>query len=284
MRRNTPRYSSGDMIGGRFLVHEALMGGMGEVYLGYDFKHKVPLALKTFQAHLSGPHERKLFNDEVYKWVQLERHPNIVRCRFLETIDNQPFMFLEWVAGVEDKGTDLRSWLRYGPLELRQALDFTIDVCRGLVHAQEKQPGIVHRDLKPDNILINQSRQAKITDFGLAMVAQQANITLGESHEVSEAGHTLLKAGHAVGTPPYMPPEQWRGEPLDARADIYATGCILHEMLTGHWPFTVGFMLRHKWLSAWQRAHEETAPAALPDHFPAALQDLLLTLFGQRTC
>ena len=132
MRRRTPRYKKGDLIGGRFQVHQALMGGMGEVYLGYDFELKSPYALKTFQAHLSGARERELFNEEVYKWVKFGKHPNIVRCYHLDTIANQPFMFLEWVAGVEGKGTDLRSWLRYGPLELRQALDFTIDILKVL--------------------------------------------------------------------------------------------------------------------------------------------------------
>ena len=72
------------------------------------------------------------------------------------TLDNQPFMMLEWVAGEESKGVDLRGWLRQRPLELRTALDFAIDICRGLAHGVEKQPGLVHRDLKPENILIAQ--------------------------------------------------------------------------------------------------------------------------------
>jgi eukaryotic-like serine/threonine-protein kinase len=77
-------------------------------------------------------------------------------------------MVLEWVAGEEGQGADLRGWLRRGPLGLPLALQIVIDICRGLSHAQEKQPGTVHWDLKPENILVAQGGQAKITEFGLA--------------------------------------------------------------------------------------------------------------------
>jgi len=132
-------------------------------------------------------------------------------------------MALEWVAGDESKGSDLRSWLRRGPLDLKVALSFIIDICRGLQYAEKRVPGIVHRDLKPDNILINQSHQAKITDFGLTIVNQIARVS--DSNGI-------------VGTPAYMPPEQWQGDAdIDVRADIYAIGCTLFELLTGRWVF-----------------------------------------------
>src|SRR5713226_7084444 len=120
-----PRYKKGDKIGGRYLVHQALMGGMGEVYLCLDLQQNLPLALKTFQArYLTNQKLRQLFESEVATWVALEKHPNIVRCYYLDTVDNQPFMFLEWIASDESHGTDLRSWLVRGPLDLRLALDF----------------------------------------------------------------------------------------------------------------------------------------------------------------
>jgi serine/threonine protein kinase len=142
--RPKPRYQPGDKIGGRYQVHQALMGGMGEVYLCLDLETIQPFALKTFQQRfLTNPKLREAFENEVATWVALEKHPNIVRCFYMDTLDNQPFMFLEWIAGEEGRDPDLRGWLRRGPLDLRLALDFTIDICRGLIHADLKQPGIV---------------------------------------------------------------------------------------------------------------------------------------------
>jgi tetratricopeptide (TPR) repeat protein len=233
-----PRYRKGDRIGGRYRVHQALMGGMGEVYLCLDLVENAPFALKTFQArYLTNPRIRELFAQEVGTWVALEKHPNIVRCFDMRPLDNQPFMRLEWVAGEEDRGTDLRSWLYRGPLELRLALDITIDLCRALIHAQTKQPGIVHRDLKPENILVAQGRVAKITDFGLASLVQQTGLQLELERNITSGRQTMLGARGVVGTPPYMAPELWRGEHADIRTDIYAIGCILYELLTGAQPY-----------------------------------------------
>ena len=126
-----PRYKPGDRIGGRYQVHQALMGGMGEVYLCLDLEENYPYAFKTFQQrYLTNPRLRKAFENEVATWVALERHPNIVRCHYLDIIDNQPFMRLEWIAGDEECGTDLRCRLRSGPLDLRTTLDILIDICR----------------------------------------------------------------------------------------------------------------------------------------------------------
>ena len=161
------RYNPGDKIGGRYLVHRALAGGMGEVYLCLDLEENIPYALKTFQKRFTGSLKmRAAFESEVQTWVALEKHPSIVRCFYMDTLDGVPFILLEWVVSEEGRGTDLRNWLRHGPLDVRMALDVAIDICRGLVHANRKRPGIVHRDLKPENVLMGQDRLAKITDFG----------------------------------------------------------------------------------------------------------------------
>ena len=267
-----PRYQPGDKIGGRYEVHQALMGGMGEVYLCLDLETNLPYALKTFHArYLANPKVRGLFKEEVATWVALEKHPNIVRCFYMDIIDNQPFMFLEWIVSEEGRGTDLRSWLRRGPLNLRLALDFTIDVCCGLIHAGQKQSGLVHRDLKPENILVTQGRVAKITDWGLAKIVQEAEreITDGEG-ELGER-HSLIGTGSIVGTPAYMAPEQWRGEELDARTDIYSVGCILYELLTGGWPFRASTLdsLRRQHLNA--AIPRLTNDQSLPDFLDSLL-------------
>src|SRR5256885_1932824 len=231
------QYQPGKMIGSRYLVYKALKGGMGEVYLCLDTKQNYPIALKTFQARfLIDEGIRGAFQKEVATWIALEKHPNIVRCFYMEEIDNRPFMSLEWIANSGSHGTDLRSWLQSGPLDSQLALDFAIDICRGLVHAAQKQPGIVHRDLKPENILVSQDQLAKITDFGLAKIVEAANLLVSVGQGVAGASQLISTTG-GKGTPLYMAPEQWLIEKLDTRTDIYAVGCILYEMLTGHWPF-----------------------------------------------
>lgn len=127
-----PRYQSGDKIGGRYQVHQALMGGMGEVYLCLDLKEMYPFALKTFQQrYLTNPKLRKAFEIEVAIWVALDKHPNIVRCFSMDILDNQPFMMLDWIAGDESRRTNLRSRSQRGLLDLRPALDFAIDIYQG---------------------------------------------------------------------------------------------------------------------------------------------------------
>jgi serine/threonine protein kinase len=190
-------------------------------------------------------------------WVALEKHPNIVRCFYLDTVDNLLFMFLEWVAETQGRGTSLRDWLGRGPLTPHQALDFAIDICHGLIHAGRKQPGLVHRDLKPENVLIAQGPLAKITDFGLATIAQEAELVMPDM--ASSACQHLTAFG---GTPPYMAPEQWRGEPLDVRTDIYGIGCLLYEMLTRRMPYGLAT------LEELRRRHLEHPIPALPEDGP----------------
>jgi tetratricopeptide (TPR) repeat protein len=248
-----PRYKKGDKIGGRFLVHQALMGGMGEVYLSLDLELNQPVAIKTFQQDiLNNIRFQHNFQQEVAVWVALEKHPNIVRCYYMEFFDNRPFMVLDWVVGDENRGTDLRGWLRYGPLQTRLALDFAIDICRGLVHAEQKIPGIVHRDLKPENILVEQSRIARITDWGLAKIFHNTEFKPSAGIHSSNQG----------GTPLYMAPEQWQGESLDARTDIYAIGCILFEMLAGHCPFKANTIEKLRFL----HLHEAIPPLPQQAH------------------
>lgn len=275
--RPQPRYKPSDKIGGRYEVYKALMGGMGEVYLCLDVEEDYPLALKTFQqGYLSSSGVRTAFAHEVAIWIALEKHPNIVRCFYMKNLDNQPFMVLEWIVGEEGRDTDLRSWLRWGPLDLQTALDFIIDVCRGLFYAQQKQPGLVHRDLKPENILVAQGRLAKITDFGLSKIVQEANLELSDMGNAPGGRQSLSRHGGVVGTPPYMAPEQWGGQAGDARTDIYAIGCILYELLTGKYPY------RANTLDGLRRQHTEAVIPKLDRALPAALNPLLARCLAKR--
>ncbi len=267
-----PRYQKGDTIGGRYQVHQTLMGGMGEVYLCLDLVENYPFALKTFQSrYLANPYIRDLFVSEVGAWVGLEKHPNIVRCYSMEKLDNQPFMVLEWVTGEQGKGANLRSWLQHGPLGISDALGIVIDICHGLIHAQTKQPGLVHRDLKPENILMAQGAVAKITDFGLASVVQQTGLKVLPDLNPSLRRQTMIGAGGVVGTPSYMAPEQWRGEQCNVRTDIYAVGCILYELLTWRSPYWAPT------IDGLARLHMTAPPPVIPprDGLPDVLNQIL---------
>lgn len=286
--RPQSRYQPGDKIGGRYQVHEVKMGGMGEVYLCLDLKQIYPAALKTFQQrHLSNARAlRRAFEKEVATWVALEKHPNLVRCFLMDILDNQPFMVLEWIGGEQGRGADLCGWLRHGPLDLQLALEIAIDICRGLAFAQKKQPGLVHRDLKPENILMAQGGMAKVTDFGLAEIIQQTGLEFGAALLGRGGRQSIIGRKEIAGTPGYMAPEQWRGEDLDERTDIYAVGCILYEMLTGESPFQVDCVpLTHAqfqdWLRAMQAAHESGRVTNLPASLPENIKDLVRTCLAR---
>ncbi len=247
---NTSIYHAGDNIGGVYEVHQCLTGGMGNVYLCLDLEKHEPYALKTFHSRTYMDQDvRKTFEREITTWIALENHPNIVRCFSMNIFDGQPFMILEWVSCDEHRGSDLRSWVEWGPLDLRTALEIVIDVARGLAHAQQKQPGIVHCDLKPDNILIDDGRVAKITDFGLARIFQSTPLPVPQDRRAPGRFQAVHADRSIVGTPAYMAPEQWRGAALDVRTDLYALGCILYEMVMGHWVFDgstlTGFRRNH---------------------------------------
>lgn len=214
-------YRRGDKIDGRYFIHQALQGERGEVYLCLDLETSQPYALKTVSArNLHDERYLDAFNNEVAVRVTLGNHANIVRCYDHSTIARRPFMFLEWIIGDEGLGNDLSDWIRHNRLNLQQSLNFTIQICNGLIYAGEKVPGIVHGWLKPGNLLVGKDGAVKINDFG-------------QSPETKGA----LLAPITVSAAPYLAPERWEGEELDPRSDIYALGCILFEMLNGYPPF-----------------------------------------------
>jgi serine/threonine protein kinase len=227
------------LIAGRYEVVNRLTGGMGLVYLCRDAQTSELVALKTFKPeYLSHRLARDLFLREGTMWVEIGSHPNIVHAHRVERIGDgrEVYLVLEWIVQPQGKDSpSLRSWLRsQRPLPLQQALTFALHITRGMKYATRKLPGLVHRDLKPENVLIGHDEVARVTDFGLASTltgvgAETAGLPPSKEYFL----RTQLTQG-AVGTPLYMAPEQWARQPLDARADIYALGCIMYEMVTGH--------------------------------------------------
>ncbi len=178
-------------------------------------------------------------------------------------IEGRPYVVVEYVSGDKRYGSDLSTWIRRGGLkrngnpDIRLIINFVIQFCHGMMHAKTKfhlQMGrpFVHRDVKPSNIMITQDRIVKVTDFGLVKYFSESADDV-PSITVDTGGRQTLglsKSGDVYGTPPYMSPEQCRGEhDIDERADIYSLGCVLHEMLTGRYVFEAktpkGFLEAH---------------------------------------
>jgi eukaryotic-like serine/threonine-protein kinase len=247
----------GDRIGESYVVLRILGGpgrsGMGIVYVCYDHELRRPLALKTFQDRfLSDKAIVDRFKWEAEAWTRLGRHQNIVWAVWAEVIQGRPFVALEYVSGDEPYGADLSGWIKCGGLRQNDKLDiplilnFSLQFCHGMMHAKKKFQEIgrpfVHRDVKPSNIMVTQDRVVKVTDFGLvkafARSVEDMPVMIRDA-ELEKIG--LSKPGGWCGTPPYMSPEQCRGEEsIDERSDIYAFGCVLYEMLTGRYVFEAG--------------------------------------------
>ena len=212
--------SAGAKLGNFEIVELLGRGGMGEVWRARDTRLKRDVAIKVLPAGIAcDPDRIARFGN----WAQREaravaalNHPNI--CTLYDVGPN--YLVMELV-----EGPTLADRIKKGPIPLEEALAIARQVADGLATAHDR--GIVHRDLKPANIKVKPDGTAKVLDFGLAKISS------AETRAAQESTVTISEAGAVVGTPAYMAPEQARGEPLDKRADIWAFGCVLYEMLTG---------------------------------------------------
>ena len=211
----------GDIVGGYRVRAVAGRGGMGVVYRADDLALGRQVALKVIAPQLAGdPRFRERFARETRIAAGLE-HPHVVPVYGAGEEAGQLFIAMRFVDG-----TDLQGLLREGALAPERAVGIVAQVAQALDAAHAR--GLVHRDVKPSNVLVanlGATEQAYLTDFGLTRDAA--------------AGDGLTAAGEWVGTLAYVAPEQIRGEPVDARADIYALGAVLYQSLTGQVPFPV---------------------------------------------
>lgn len=225
----------------RYQIEKVMSGGMGVVYLAFDLNEEIPVALKTIQSAVlnSGiPGIRERFYHEALTWIQLGKHPNIVQARTIQTINGRPHIVLEYISGADGLGTDLRGWIAHRQIDVTLTLQFALQIAWAMGYAVKQRPGLVHRDLKPANILISVDGIAKVTDFGLVYSMADREIATGKRSAEESPDVQLTRAGTIMGTAAYMSPEQARAETVDQRADIYALGIILFEMLTGRPPFS----------------------------------------------
>ncbi len=245
------------------LVEKIGAGGMGEVFRARDTKLGREVALKLLPEAFATDAERLSRFEREARVVASLNHPNIAAIHGFEHVDGQPFLVLELV-----EGEDLAQVLGRGPLPAAEALPLALQIAAALEAAHEH--GIVHRDLKPGNVKLNRTGQVKVLDFGLAKALEGDGRNAALSHSPTLLASGTV-AGVILGTAAYMAPEQARGLAVDRRADIFAFGCVLYEMLTGRQVFTGGTV--SDILAAVLRAEPELA--ALPADTLAPVRQLL---------
>jgi serine/threonine protein kinase len=218
----------GQTIGKYRVVSRLGRGGMGTVYKAVDETLDREVAIKSLNPGLGDPEVLKRFRAEALALARLN-HPNIATLFELTKHDGELLMVMEFLRGETFEGLSQR----LGPLPLDRAAQMCSQVLDALGHAH--RAGIVHRDLKPANLMLTESGQTKVMDFGLARMA-------GTEH--------LTNDGFMVGTPAYMAPEQVMGGEIDGRADLYAVGVVLFRLLTAQLPFKAesGIAMVHKQL------------------------------------
>jgi serine/threonine protein kinase/Flp pilus assembly protein TadD len=253
------------MVGSNLLnyrITEKLgVGGQGEVYKAVDTKLGRTVVIKVLPPELTVKEiNLKRFEREARLASSLD-HPNICTIFDLDEVNGVHFIAMQYV-----EGRNVRQLVAGRPLELRSALLIAIQVTDALTAAHAR--GVIHRDIKSGNVMVTDAGQVKVLDFGLAKL-------LDEDAAQTEGIHRteLTEVGVPYGTPTHAAPEQARGDRVDARADIFSTGVLLYELLTGTWPFRgkTTIDVRHAVL------HDAPRPLAeaRPGYTPPRLQQIL---------
>ncbi len=248
----------GTRIGGYEILSPLGAGGMGVVYMARDTKLGRLVALKFIRG---GEREGEVARARLLreaKSASALNHPNIATIYEAGESDGRAYIAMEFV-----EGRPLSAVIDRGALAPETAVRYGLQISAALAHAHDR--GIVHRDLKPANVMITASGAAKVLDFGLAKRMGDADVSGATlSHDAA-----VTQEGAVVGTLLYMAPETLRGEPADARTDLWALGAVLHEMLVGRPPFEgrTGYEISSAIL-------RET-PKPLPQHVPPPLQAVI---------
>src|SRR5262245_48119667 len=246
----------GTLIGAYRIESVIAAGGMGEVYLATDTRlDSRPVAIKFLLRALDSDEARHRFRREVSALSALSQHPHIVTVHEAGTFDGREYVVTEYIDG----GT-LSAWIREKHT-WRQVVELLVGVADALATAHDA--AILHRDIKPDNILITKNGYAKLGDFGLAKVVEDAG------KETRTVSMSPTRHGVIIGTIGYLSPEQARGAALDTRSDIFSFGIVLYEALSGRRPFGGATDLHVV------EAVLNDAPAPLSDELPLELRAIV---------
>ncbi|HVH83684.1 MAG TPA: protein kinase, partial [Steroidobacteraceae bacterium] len=246
---------SGDIIEGRYKYIDRIgRGAFGTVLLMEDTVVDERLILKFLNPNVSQDEEvMKRFVHEL-RYSRKITHKNVIRIYDFLYIQGLYAISMEYFPS-HTLGSEV---VNEKPVELKRAMQFGIDICTGMTVAH--QQGIVHRDLKPANVLIDQEGLLKIVDFGVAAAQREGDTQ-------------LTKTGYVIGSPKYMAPEQILGKKVDERADIYALGVMLYEMVTGVPPYSRGDHMSVMYQHVQGKAR---VPQDLNPKLPPGLSDLVM--------
>ena len=253
------------MIGKKLLHYRIIKklgaGGQGAVYKALNTKLDRTVVIKVLPPELTvNEANLKRFEREARLASSLD-HPNICTIFDLGVTDGLHFIVMQYIDGL-----NVRELVNGRPLELKSALTIGLQVCEALAAAHER--GIIHRDVKANNIMVTETGQAKMLDFGLAKLLDDEAAQAKGIHQTQ-----LTEIGVPYGTATYAAPEQAQGQPADARADIFSTGVLLYEMLTGKWPFRGKTLVDVRYAVL----HDTPQPIseARPEPTPSRLQEIL---------
>ena len=243
----------GKKLDGRYEILELVgFGGMAVVFKAYDLLENRHVAVKILKdEYLHNEEFRRRFRNES-KAIAMLSHPNIVRVFDVNFSDTVQYIVMEYIDGIT-----LKEYIgQQGAVKWKETIHFTVQILRALQHAHDN--GIVHRDIKPQNVMLLQDGTIKVMDFGIAHVQNYSTITISDK---------------AIGTVHYISPEQAKGRPADERSDIYSTGVILYEMLTGKLPFDADSAVSVALMQVQQKA---VPPSQIVPDIPPAVEHIVM--------
>src|SRR5881392_1802346 len=251
----------GQLFGNYKITQKIGAGGQGTVYKAVDQKLGRTVVLKVLPAELTVKEANlKRFEREARLASALD-HPNICTIFDMDEAQGLHFIAMQFV-----EGKNVRQLCNGRPLELDSALRIGIQVADALATAHAR--GIIHRDIKSGNVMVTDAGQVKVLDFGLAKLLDEEEAQASGIHRTE-----LTEVGVPYGTATYAAPEQARGDRVDSRADVFSTGVLLYEMLTGTWPFRgkTAVDVRHAVLHDSPTPLAEARPGALPPRLQSIL-------------